>query len=98
VARDGAVIVCTEGGFIRAYSNEGLSLWTYSVSGRLAPFLARSRDGFTWFAVQQSRSLGAKSLQVLNRTGRKLGELLFDEPVTFAPLAGLDGRVFVFFE
>ncbi|MDR2491753.1 MAG: PQQ-binding-like beta-propeller repeat protein [Spirochaetaceae bacterium] len=84
------VTVLTEGGFIRTYGESGQMLWDYSVNGRLAPFLTRSNTGMT-FAGRTNGSFFA-----LSRAGRLLWEKRLGEAVSWAPLVGWDGRVFVF--
>jgi hypothetical protein len=92
---DGMVVVVCEGGFVRAFSYEGRDLWTYRIRGKFAPFVTRGPDGMTWVAREEVG--GPKNLIALNRAGRKVSELLFDEPFTVPPEAGLDGRIFVAF-
>jgi hypothetical protein len=84
--------VC-DGGFVRAFSYEGRDLWTYRLRGRFAPFILRGPDGITWVAKDEPG--GPRSLIALNRAGRKITELNFDEPIARKPQTGLDGRVFV---
>jgi hypothetical protein len=90
---DGVVVVVCEGGFVRAFSYEGRDLWTYRIRGKFAPFVTRGPDGMTWVAREEAG--GSKNLIALNRVGRKVSELQFDEPFTAPPEAGLDGRIFV---
>jgi hypothetical protein len=90
---DGVVVVVCEGGFVRAFSYDGRSLWTYRIRGKFEPFVTRGPDGISWVAREETG--GPKNLIALNRVGRKVSELQFDEPFTAPPEAGLDGRIFV---
>jgi hypothetical protein len=90
---DGAVVAVCEGGFVRAFSYSGRDLWTYRIRGKFEPFVTRGPDGICW--VAQEEPGGPRKLIALNRVGRKVSELAFDEPFTAPPEVGLDGRVFV---
>jgi hypothetical protein len=87
------VVVVCDGGFVRAFSYEGRDLWTYRIRGKLAPFVTRGPDGISWVAREEKD--GPKSLLALNRVGRKVAEMRFEQPFTAPPEAGLDGRIFV---
>jgi hypothetical protein len=91
--RDGAVVVVCEGGFVRAFSYEGRGLWTYRIRGRFAPFITRGPDGLTW--VSRDEPGGPRNLIALNRVGKKILELRFENPLSGQPKTGYDGRVFV---
>jgi hypothetical protein len=90
---DGAVVAVCEGGFVRAFSYGGRDLWTFRIRGKLAPFVTRGPDGISWVAEDEAD--GYRKLIALNRVGRKVSELVFAEPFSAPPEAGLDGRIFV---
>jgi hypothetical protein len=90
---DGAIVAVCEGGFVRSFSYDGRDLWTFRIRGKLAPFVTRGPDGISWVAEDEAD--GPRKLIALNRVGRKVSELVFAEPFSAPPEAGLDGRIFV---
>jgi outer membrane protein assembly factor BamB len=85
-----SVVMIVEGGNLKAYSWQGRPLWDYFARGRLMPFVSRSREGASYIC----RTNGV--LVALNRAGRELWQIRLGEQLSFQPLIGWDGRLFIF--
>lgn len=86
--QDGALVVVCNGGSVRAYTEDGKSLWTYTTPGRLTPYLSRTREGMSYIC----RTNG--NLIALNRVGRELWRVNLGAPLVARVLLGWDGRIF----
>jgi len=84
-----SAVVALEGGSIKAYSNSGNLLWTYSARGRISPYVTRSREGTCYL----SRTNGI--FFAVNRAGRELWRRSLDNPLCGWVITGWDGRLFV---
>jgi len=84
-----SAVVALDGGNIRAYSTAGTPMWDYSARGRISPYVARSREGTSYFA----RINGA--LIAINRAGRELWRRNLSGPLSAKVIPGWDGRLFV---
>ncbi|MDR1326460.1 MAG: PQQ-binding-like beta-propeller repeat protein [Treponema sp.] len=86
--QDGAVVVVCNGGSVRAYTEDGKPLWTYTTPGRLTPYLSRTQEGMSYIC----RTNG--NLIALNRVGRELWRVNLGAPLVAPVLLGWDGRIF----
>ena len=88
LVQDGAVVVVCNGGSVRAYTEDGKPLWTYTTPGRLTPHLSRTPEGISYIC----RTNG--NLIALNRVGRELWRINLGAPLVAPVLLGWDGRIF----
>jgi len=88
VSQAESVVVLCEDRSVRSYGRSGTILWRYEAGSRLLPYLARSREGTSFF----SRTDG--TLVALNRSGSELWTRRLSEPISAKPLLGYDGRIF----
>ena len=86
--QDGAVVVVCNGGSVKAYTEDGKPLWTYTTPGRLTPHLSRTSEGISYIC----RTNG--NLIALNRVGRELWRVSLGAPLVAPVLLGWDGRIF----
>jgi outer membrane protein assembly factor BamB len=84
----GSVAVVCNGGSVKAYTEEGKLLWTYTTPGRLAPYITRSWEGTSYVC----RTNG--NLIAVNRVGRELWRVSLGAQLAAPVLIGWDGRVF----
>ena|GEM_PF-377129 len=84
-----SIVVATADGNASSYYMTGTELWTFEPETTVTPYLARSVEGAAYF----SDSTGF--FKTLNRVGNELWNEVFDEPVSFPPVVGWDGRVFI---
>jgi outer membrane protein assembly factor BamB len=82
-------VVVLDSGNIKAYSDSGRPLWTYSARGRLSPYITRSREGTCYI----SRTNG--TFIAVNRAGRELWRVNPGGPLSAPAIPGWDGRIFV---
>jgi outer membrane protein assembly factor BamB len=87
-----SVIVLCDDSSVRAFSNEGKTLWEYKSRGRLSPFIARSRTAISFVCGTTG------DLTALNRAGRVLWTINLKEKIVAPPLSGWDERIFIFLE
>jgi outer membrane protein assembly factor BamB len=83
-----AVLACS-GGAIKSYFMSGTSLWNFNPRDRAVPFVARSVEGVSYVCNT------AGSFMAINRVGRELWRINLGKPITFPPVVGWDGRVFI---
>jgi outer membrane protein assembly factor BamB len=86
--QDGVVVVVCNGGSVRAYTEDGKPLWTYTTPGRLTPYLSRTPEGMSYIC----RTNG--NLIALNRVGRELWRVNLGAPLVARVMLGWDGRIF----
>ncbi|MDR1287729.1 MAG: PQQ-binding-like beta-propeller repeat protein [Treponema sp.] len=84
-----SAVVVLDGGNIKAYSDGGRPLWTYSARGKLSPYVARSREGTCYI----SRTNG--TFISVNRAGRELWRAYPGGPLSGNAVPGWDGRIYV---
>ena len=84
-----SIVVATADGNASSYYMTGTELWSFEPETTVTPFLARSVEGAAYF----SDSTGL--FKTLNRVGNELWNEVFNEPVSFPPVVGWDGRVFI---
>jgi len=84
-----SAVVALDSGNIRAYSTAGTPMWNYSATGKISPFVTRSREGTSYF----SKTNG--TLIAVNRAGRELWQRRLESPICAKVIPGWDGRIFV---
>jgi outer membrane protein assembly factor BamB len=83
-----AVLVC-DGGSVKSYFMSGSALWSFDPRDRVVPVIARSIEGVSYVCN------AAGDFMAINRVGRELWRINLGKPVSFAPVVGWDGRVFI---
>jgi outer membrane protein assembly factor BamB len=85
-----SVVAAVDSGIVKAYSTDtGEPLWSFSVRGRLCPYIGRSREGITFICATDG------SLTAINRIGRTLWNVNTGGALTGPIVTGWDGRIFV---
>ena len=85
---ESAVVACS-GGSIKSFYMTGTPLWSFEPHESVTPYLARSMEGAT-YACDTSGIF-----RTVNRVGRELWRVDFGKPISFSPVVGWDGRVFI---
>jgi len=85
---ESAVLACA-GGAVKSFYMSGTPLWSFDPQDGLTPFIARSVEGAAY--VCDSSGI----FKVINRVGRELWRVNFGKPISFSPVVGWDGRVFI---
>jgi outer membrane protein assembly factor BamB len=88
-AKSGAVVAALDSGMVKAYSGSGGLLWSFSVRGRLCPYVKRSNEGITFICGTDG------SLIAINRIGKELWRANSGGALSGPIVTGLDGRIFV---
>jgi outer membrane protein assembly factor BamB len=83
-----AVLACA-GGNIKSFFMTGTNLWNFNPRDKASPFVARSVEGASYICNT------AGSFMAINRIGRSLWRVELGKPITFPPVVGWDGRVFI---
>jgi len=84
-----SAVVALDSGNIKAYSMAGTFMWDYSVTGKISPFVTRSREGTSYF----SKTNG--TLIAVNRAGLELWQRNLESQICARVIPGWDGRIFV---
>ena len=84
-----SAVVAESRGTISSFYMTGTALWTFDPQVPVAPFLARSYEG----AVYLSDNSGV--FRAINRVSRELWRVDLGAPISFSPVVGWDGRVFI---
>ena len=85
---ESAVLACTEGS-IKSYYMTGTPLWSFDAKEAATPFVARSYEGASYVCNN------AGVFKAVNRVGRELWRLNLGKPISYSPVVGWDGRVFI---
>jgi len=85
---ESAVLACA-GGSIKSFYMSGTPLWSFEPNDRIGPFIARSVEGAAYVCD------AAGVFRTVNRVGRELWRLDLKGPMSYAPVVGWDGRVFI---
>ena len=85
---ESAVVACA-GGSIRSYYMTGTDLWHFEPSESVTPFIARSVEGASYICNASG------SFRAINRVGRELWRVNLEKQISFSPVVGWDGRVFI---
>jgi len=85
---ESAVVACSAGS-IKSFYMTGTPLWSFDPQDAVTPYIARSVEGAAYICNN------AGSFKAINRIGRELWRMNLDKPISFPPVVGWDGRVFV---
>ncbi|MCL2180248.1 MAG: hypothetical protein FWB83_03885 [Treponema sp.] len=85
----GSVVVVGESGNVSSFYMSGTPLWDFNARGTAVPYIARSYEAATYICNTEG------VFMAINRVGRELWRLRFDSPITWPPVVGWDGRVFI---
>ena len=84
-----SVVVAGVGGSVQSFFRTGTNLWNFNPQVPITPFVARSIEGAAYFSDE------AGYFRAINRVGRELWRVNLGRPITFPPVVGWDGRVFI---
>ena len=84
-----SVVVAVGDGSVKSFYMTGSELWDYQPMDQVSPHFARSVEGATYL------SDSAGIFQTINRVGNELWRENLPGPVSFQPVVGWDGRVFI---
>jgi outer membrane protein assembly factor BamB len=84
-----SVVLVGENGSVRSFFQSSTPLWDFSARGRGVPFISRSYEAATYVCNTDG------ILMAINRVGRELWRLDLGKPISYAPVVGWDGRVFI---
>ncbi|MDR2101345.1 MAG: PQQ-binding-like beta-propeller repeat protein [Treponema sp.] len=84
-----SVVVAIDRGSLRSYSMRGTFLWDFDPRARITPYVTRAPEGTSYACNAEG------SFMAVNRVGRELWRLDLGKPVSFPPVVGWDGRVFI---
>ena len=86
----GSVVLVGESGTVRSFYMSGTPLWNFDARGRAVPFIARSYEAAAYVCSIDG------VFMAINRVGRELWRLNLEKPISYPPVVGWDGRVFIF--
>ena len=84
-----SAILVGENGSVRSFFQSGTPLWDFDARGTAVPFIARSYEAATYVCTTDG------IFKAINRVGRELWRLDLGKPISYAPVVGWDGRVFI---
>ena len=84
-----SVVLACDDGSVKSYFMSGTPLWNFDPRDRVSPFIARSVEGTTYVCNASG------VFMAVNRVGRELWRLNLGKPISFPPVVGWDGRVFI---
>ncbi|MCL2441319.1 MAG: hypothetical protein FWD14_06230 [Treponema sp.] len=85
----GSVVLVGENGRVRSFFQSGTPLWNFDARGTAVPHIARSYEAATYICNTDG------VFMAINRVGRELWRLNLGKPISFPPVVGWDGRVFI---
>jgi outer membrane protein assembly factor BamB len=85
----GSVVLVGENGSVRSFYMSSTPLWNFDARGTAVPHIARSYEAATYICSTDG------ILMAINRVGRELWRLRLDKPISYSPVVGWDGRVFI---
>jgi len=88
-AQQKSVVAALDSGAVKAYSETGTPLWSFSARSGLCPYVRQSREGITFVCAADG------SLTAINRIGRELWRANVGGALSGPIVTGWDGRVFV---
>ncbi|MCL2093628.1 MAG: PQQ-binding-like beta-propeller repeat protein [Treponema sp.] len=83
------MVVAGADGSIRSYFMSGTELWRFDPQDAVSPHIARSVEGVAYVSNRSG------SFMAVNRIGYEVWRIEFGRPVSFPPVVGWDGRVFI---
>lgn len=84
-----SVVLVGENGSVKSFFMSGTPLWNFDTRDKAVRYIARSYEAATYLCNT------AGVFMAINRVGRELWRVNFTKPVTYSPLVGWDGRVFI---
>ncbi|MCL2809906.1 MAG: PQQ-binding-like beta-propeller repeat protein [Treponema sp.] len=84
-----SVVLVGENGTVRSFFMSGTPLWDFDARGRAVPYIARSYEAATYICNSDG------VFMAINRVGRELWRLNLGKPISYEPVVGWDGRVFI---
>jgi outer membrane protein assembly factor BamB len=84
-----SAVLVSENGSLKSYFMSGTFLWNFDARGRAVPHIARSYEAATYVCSTEGLFMA------VNRVGRELWRLNLGKPISYAPVVGWDGRVFI---
>ena len=84
-----SVVLAGEGGSVKSFFMSGTPLWNFDARGTAVQYMARSYEAATYVCSTDG------IFMAINRIGRELWRLNLGKPVTYSPVVGWDGRVFI---
>jgi outer membrane protein assembly factor BamB len=84
-----SVVLVGENGTVRSFFQSSTPLWDFDALGTAVPFIARSYEAATYVCNTDG------VFRAINRVGRELWRLNLGKPISFPPVVGWDGRVFI---
>jgi len=85
----GSVVLVGENGRVRSFFMSSTALWNFDARGTAVPHIARSYEAATYICNTDG------VLMAINRVGRELWRLNLGKPISYSPVVGWDGRVFI---
>ncbi|MCL2801925.1 MAG: hypothetical protein FWD28_09240 [Treponema sp.] len=85
----GSVVLVGEAGRVRSFFMSSTPLWNFDARGTAVPHIARSYEAATYICNTEG------VFMAINRVGRELWRLNLGKPITYPPVVGWDGRVFI---
>jgi outer membrane protein assembly factor BamB len=84
-----SAVVVGENGSVRSFFMSGTHLWNFDARGTAAPHIARSYEAATYVCNTEG------VFMAINRVGRELWRLSLGKAISYPPVVGWDGRVFI---
>jgi len=84
-----SVVLVGERGSVKSFYMSGTPLWNFDARGTAVPYIARSYEAATYVCSTDGLFMA------INRVGRELWRLNLGRPITYSPVVGWDGRVFI---
>jgi len=85
----GSVVLVGEAGKVRSFFQSSTALWNFDARGTAVPYISRSYEAATYVCNTSG------VLMAINRVGRELWRLNLGKPISYSPVVGWDGRVFI---
>jgi len=76
-------------GKVRSFFMSSTALWNFDARGTAVPYIARSYEAATYVCNTEG------IFMAINRVGRELWRINLGKPISYPPVVGWDGRVFV---
>jgi len=85
----GSVVLVGENGRVRSFFQSSTALWNFDARGTAVPYIARSYEAATYVCNTDG------VFMAINRVGRELWRINLGKPISYPPVVGWDGRVFI---
>jgi outer membrane protein assembly factor BamB len=84
-----SAVLVGESGSVKSFFMTGTPLWDFDARGTAVPHIARSYEAASYLCNSEG------IFMAINRVGRELWRLDLGTPVSYSPVVGWDGRVFI---